>query len=207
MGAILLGLIMATAPMVALMGSDTAPADDPPDEGPGDDPGAGADAGNAAVSDDLQPATIAEDYRLELAPGVHVFADFVPEEDILTLSTGNWDLVVTSSADEAGATLRIERDEGATLLHFPGLPEVPLDDIVLEVAEPGGAPIAIFLADLIDQSEVLAPADPDAPDVPPSDPLAGPALAPTDPDAPDLPPNDPLLGPALAPTDPDAPDP
>jgi hypothetical protein len=82
-----------------------------------------------------------------------------------------------------------------------------VDDIYLNVAEPGQAPERIALRDALgpeEEEDVLAPSDPDAPDVLPADPSTDPPVAPTDPDAPDTPPDPSDPGDVLAPTDPDA---
>lgn len=133
----------------------------------------------------------------------------------VTLETWDAEIIVTDAADGSEATLSFRTDAGDRVtLVFPGLPEVPVDGIVVTGPSLDGAtreevPLSEILAaaqpvpdDCADDSDplaALAPVDPDAPDVLPVPSGSEPALAPSDADAPDVPPAEPSEGEALRP--------
>lgn len=213
-GAWILALLMAGAPLLAAAGGggdesdDPAEAPDPPqDEAAEADAEPSAQAPTGETEEDLRLPT---DFEFILGSGGdHDVDGFRPGTDTLTLTSGTWDFDLYDLGDEGnGAALRIAFGAESSLLRFPDLGSLPIDDLYLKVLEPGAEAQRIPLRDLLDPEteDVLAPTDPDAPDERPEPDLSGPPLSPADPDAPDALPPDESAGPVLSPTDPDAPE-
>jgi hypothetical protein len=209
-GAWILALFLTGAPLLALAGGGDADAPDRDDDGaPPQDDGRDEVQGVAGTEGDVPeedaPPT---DYEFVLwRGGAHDIAAFRPGTDTLTLTSETWDFdLYDVGNDGTGAALEIHFGETWSVLRFPGLAALPVDDVHLHVAPPGQEPQRIALRDALEPEEVLAPTDPDAPDVLPEDAADGSPIAPSDPDAPEAPPAD--AGPAdvLTPTDPDAPE-
>lgn len=211
-GAWILALLMSGAPLLALAGGGGEASDDE------DEPGEEKQDDSAGVDETL-PAPDPEppeedplptDFEFVLgAGGDHEIAGFRPTVDTLTLTSDTWDFDLYALDDEGeGAALEVALDHSRSVLRFPGLASLPLDDVYLNVAEPGGTPQRIALRDALYPAEedVLSPTDPDAPDRLLDNSSASPPIAPSDPDEPDVPPEDDGSGQALAPTDPDAPE-
>jgi hypothetical protein len=220
-GAWILALLMAGAPLIAMAGgTETEGVGDDAAEDPEDDiaversdelaeadpPHEPEEEPDAEGEDDVPPT----DYEFILGSGGdHTVEGFRPGIDTLTLTSDTWDFDLYDLGDDGtGPAVEIAMGEDRSVLKFPGLDTLPVDDVWLHVAEPGSEPQRIALRDALHPAEddVLAPADPDAPDDLPTDASDGPALAPADPDAPDDQRDQTGSGEALAPTDPDAPE-
>lgn len=207
-GAWIIALLMSGAPILALAGGADAEAED---KGDGEDDLAAEqqepDSSGDGAREEAEPPTDYE-FILELG-GNHGIEGFRPSTDTLTLTSDTWDFELYDLGDDGnGAGLEIVLGDERSILRFRGLAAVPVDDVYLHVSEPGEPPQLIALRDTLNpaEDEVLAPADPDAPDeLPPSTPEGSP-VAPSDPDTPDALPDAPWSGEPLAPTDPDAPE-
>lgn len=220
-GAWILALLMAGAPLLAMAGDTEAESIDEDEiEGPEDDlreersdqlaeadPMPEAKPEPEPEAEESVPPT---DYEFILGSGGdHAVVDFRPGTDTLTLTSDTWDFDLYDLGDDGtGPAAEIASGEERSILRFPGLDALPVDDIWLHVSEPGADPQRIALRDALhpEGDDVLAPADPDAPDDLPPDVSEGPALAPADPEAPDDRPESEGSGGVLAPTDPDAPE-
>jgi hypothetical protein len=217
-GALLLGLILASAPLMALIGGDGG-ADEPLEDTP-DDGGEGGQDRTDDLTDELpdeeseidevdgateleedEPEPLEDDeeevsdlpvdYEYFLGRGDHAIEDFAPGRDTLTISSRTWNFSISTfyTKDDVPA-LQMDHEGGTDILRFPGLMEVPLLDIFVAVPDPvSGAVEVVPLAKVIEPEE----AD-------------NPVLQPTDPDAQDTPPKEPSADPDLQPEDPDVPD-
>ena len=225
-GAALIGLILAGIPLMTLMGGEAAvDRDDDPGGDPGGDPSGDRD-GDAPASDsteDAHPVAPAQedpqqddplrgepipvDYEFIFRAGDQTVAGFRPGTDTLTLTSDTWDLRLAHiDGGDGGAVLEIERAGEVAALRFPGLAEVPVSDIYVNIAENGDAPVVLPLSEVVEPAPVLQPTAPDAPEDPPPEPIKGMPVAPADPDATDALPDPIDAGPPLLPTDPDAPE-
>lgn len=213
-GAWILAILMAGAPLLAAAGGggddsdDSAEAPDPPqDEATEVDPD---DPVPAEPGETELETRLPTDFEFILGSGGdHDVDGFRPGTDTLTLTSGTWDFDLYELADDGnGATLQIAAGAERSLLRFPDLQSLPIDDLYLRVLEPGAEAQRVPLRDVLhpETEDVLSPTDPDAPDQRPEPDLSGPPLSPADPDAPDALPPDEAAGPVLSPTDPDAPE-
>ncbi len=209
-GAWVVALLLAGAPFLAMMGGsgDDADAEEAEVAEPPETPVDTADPEETGALKDMAvgPPT---DYEYILhRPGEHVIEGFRPGVDTLTLTSDKWDFdLFDLGPDEEGARLRIDHGGDFSILRFPGLTALPLDDMLLKVTVPEDTPTVTALrAALVPDDLVLAPADPDAPDDLPDDPSPDSGLSPTDGDEDEDDPPDPAEGEPLLPTDPDAPE-
>jgi hypothetical protein len=208
-GAWILALVLTGAPLLALAGGGDMDARD------GDDDGAPPEDDASDVVQDLarpdeessEEGALPTDYEFVLGQGgAHDIAAFRPGTDTLTLTSETWDFdLYDLGEDGTGAALEIHLGETWSILRFPGLAALPVDDVDLHVTAPGQEPQRIALRDALepDEDDVLAPADPDAPDDLPANDADAPPIAPSEPDVPDAPPDDAGTADALAPTDPE----
>jgi hypothetical protein len=226
-GAWVLALLLAGVPLLAMGGGSEADGDDgddgarqsedgdagdtpDPSDGPAPEAEVTEDTGGEGTGDeDALPPT---DYEFLLGTGGdHRIDGFRPGTDTLTLTSDGWDFELYDLGDDGtGPAFEIARGEDRSVLRFPGLSGLPLDDVFLRVAEPGAEPVHVPLRDALlpdgEEDTVLAPTDPDAPDTLPDDAGDGDVLAPADPAEPEEPGEDDWSGAVLAPTHPDAPD-
>jgi hypothetical protein len=211
-GAWILALVLTGAPLLAFAGGGDADAQDGDDDGapPQDD---GLDEVQGVAGPDEDPPdeeALPTDYEFVLGRGgAHDIAAFRPGTDTLTLTSDTWDFDLYDLGDDGtGAALEIHLGETRSILRFPGLAVLPVDDVHLHVAAPGQEPQRIALRDALepDEGDVLDPADPDAPDDLPADAADASPIAPSDPDAPDAPPAHAGPEDVLMPTDPDTPE-
>ena len=211
-GAWILALVLTGAPLLAFAGGNDADARDGEDDSPPPQDDALDELPGVAGPVEVPPEeeALPTDYEFVLGRGgVHDIPAFRPGTDTLTLTSGTWDFDLYDMGDDGtGAALEIHLGETRSILRFPGLAALPVEDVNLHVAAPGQEPQRIALRDALepDEDDVLVPTDPDATDQLPPDAADAPPVAPADPEAPDVPPAD--AGPAdvLAPTDPDAPE-
>lgn len=217
-GAWILALLMAGAPLIALSGSGAEtdePEDDAVPETPEETPQTAAadEPASAEARDEPDgPPLPPTDYEFIVKiGGDHSVGGFRPGTDTLTLTLGDWEFDLHDlGTDQEGAGLRIDRFGETSVLRFPGLCELPRDDIYLHVSEPDEEPQRIALRDALYPEDIepppLAPTDPDAPDSPPEDPSSNTPLAPADAEAQDVLPDPLHTADFLSPTDPDAPE-
>jgi hypothetical protein len=216
-GAWLLALVVTGIPLFALFGSDAA-EDDPGD--PGSHPP--DETSQETITDEAAPRAVegrrAEgqlpptDYEFILdTGGDHAIDSFRTGTDTLTLTSGDWDFdIYDLGRDPEGAALRIDRITGKAIIRFPGLDELPKEDIHLKVAEPGEEFLRVALLDALCQDDAgvmpLLPTDPDATDAPPDDASLPTPLAPAAPEEKDVPPDPAEATAVLLPVAPDAPE-
>jgi hypothetical protein len=203
-GAWLLALLMAGAPLVAMAGGndwddDGADASDPAEVEVQDA------ADRDAAEEGAPPPT---DYEFILGSGGdHSVPGFRPGTDTLTLNSDTWDFDLFDLGVGGGsAALEILLGDARSVLRFPGLDALPVDDIFLYIAESGAEAEFVALSEALhpEDDDALQPTDPDAPDIPPDPPSFDPPLPPADPDAPEDALHAPDDAEPLAPTDPDA---
>jgi Ca2+-binding RTX toxin-like protein len=197
--------------------------DDAEEHGAGDGPepdpaGSGGDLLEDAFADEEAETPPAE-FSLHAGAGDALLDGFRPGVDSLSIDvTGQAEAFTVDVGSEDGAAI-LELFEGDAAdpglsVHFAGLSEVPLGDVVIEAIE-NGETLSMPLVDLLqaagetaapgaDAGSGLDPVDPDAPDAPgPAE--SGEGLDPVDPDVPDAPgPSDGAAG--LDPVDPEASD-
>lgn len=217
-GLVLIGVVAAMAPILALMGGGEGAAADEADDTPDatdDEVGQGDlldDLAEGSKTDhqivDRQPA----DYEYVLGAGDHAIEDFVAGEDTLILTSPTWDFeLAETEGPGSGAALEITFDEGISTIEFTRLENLPVDDVFIWILEEHADPILVPLSDALTEEidgpeQPLAPTDPEAPDDLPFPIDNAHPVTPGDPDAPDSTPGEPFAGSPLAPTDPDAPD-
>jgi hypothetical protein len=217
-GAWIVALFLAGAPLAAMALDETTERDgdetDPAGEDaltedrqdlvdPASDADSAADAGEGE-----EEAVAPTDFEFILGSGGdHLLEGFRPGTDTLTLTSDTWDFDLYGLNDkDTGAALEITLGEERAILRFPGLDAVPVDDVFLDVTEPGAEPERVALRDALlpEDDRVLAPTQPDAPDRLPEGASYWSPIAPADPDARDDVPEETARGEVLAPTDPDA---
>lgn len=156
-----------------------------------DDLGAEDEASTPDESSDV----LGDDYTVSLGSGETLFADFVAEEDHVTLSLndgGTGEFIVESlldeNGDEIGTSLSYATEEDETILAFLGYDELPVDDISVDIVDPETGESTLYALTELGDFGALEPNDPDIPDE------AGPegsdgdnVLAVNDPEIPDEP--------------------
>ncbi len=204
---LLLGLLpLASMPMLQAASGYLDSADDTAPDAPQTD--GAQDLLDDGPEEDAEAQAVGDLYELDATPGETVFDGFAPGEDIVEvdLSTLTDDLVFEETGAPEGAAVSFAvGDEAALTLRFPGLSEVPGDDIEMLLADADGGTFQMSLAELRLAAEAeFDPVDPDAPETAVEG-VAADGLDPVDPDLPDAPgPGD--VGPGLDPVDPDLPD-
>jgi len=135
---------MTGAPLLALAGGGVEADDDGgPADLPEDDPAEDTGDGTAPVAapDDPGEAPPPTDYEYVLGSGGdHGVDGFRPGTDTLTLTSETWDFELYDlGGDGDCAALEIVLGEMRSILRFPGLDMLPVDDVYLHVAEAGKA--------------------------------------------------------------------
>lgn len=135
------------------------------------------------------------------------FDDFAAGEDEVTLhltDDGSGDFVIEPLQDEDGETVGVSLSyldgDTETTLNFPGLVDVPAEDITIGITSQETGEETLYDLEDIGDFGAIDPDDPDAPAVPNGDGSDDPVAAPSDPDAPAVPsgqgdPDDPILTP------------
>ncbi|WP_417278735.1 calcium-binding protein [Celeribacter sp.] len=172
--------------------TDPLPEGDPVEGNPVDeDPIAEEDAAATDESDD----GLGDDYAVALGSGETLFADFVAEEDHVTLTLDDGDTgefvvepLLDENGDEIGTSLSYVTDEDETILSFLGYDSLPVGDISVEIVDPESGETTLYALDELGDFGAIDPNDPDIPDE------AGPdgsadddVLSVNDPDIPDEP--------------------
>ncbi|NIY79563.1 hypothetical protein HCZ23_08770 [Celeribacter sp. HF31] len=136
-----------------------------------------------------------DDYAVALGSGETLFADFVAEEDHVTLTLddgGMGEFVVEplldENGDEIGTSLSYITDEDETILSFLGHDALPVGDISVEITDSESGETTLYALSELGDFGAIEPNDPDIPDE------AGPdgspeddVLSVNDPDIPDEP--------------------
>lgn len=218
-GLVLIGMVAAMAPILALMGGGDGAATDDVDDAPDtsdDDVGAGDlldDLGEGSKTDHQIGGRQPADYEYVLGAGDHAIDDFITGEDTLILTSPTWDFeLAETEGPDGGVALEITFDRAISTIEFTRLETLPVDDVFIWILEGDADPVLVPLSDALTEvvdgpGQALMPTDPDAPDELPVPIDGANPVAPGDPNAPDSTPADPSARTPLAPTDPDAPDP
>ncbi len=203
---LLLGLLpFAAMPILETgFGGGNSPERDPDPDTPNGTEDTPLDEVASDAEDDFAGGT-----RHAVLPGAgaHAFPDFRPGEDsiLLDMTDVGDDLFFDTASLPDGARLSIAFDDDEVMtLDFPGLQDVPVEDIFLSVSDGSGDdPYQVSLGDAAEilGDGVLDPTDPDTPDAPGPDGEAD-VTDPVDPDTPDTPGPE-VDGPVIDPVDPD----
>ncbi len=182
-------------------------------DGGGDAHGGGPEAPDQALElpdwdDDTAPVWLGNGggthTDVTATSGVQVLDGFQPGTDTVSVHLETWDTEISElSGDTEGPALSFGETEDATVLKFPGLEELPSDDINLVVGNDEGPLVTVRLSDAIapddDGGEALLPLDPDADEYYGGADDDLPAVPPEDPETPDLFPDVPSDGNGLPP--------
>jgi serralysin len=163
------------------------------------------------VDDEVQDSASAQPVHHDaVSNGAEItFDDFAEGEDAITLhltNDGSGDFIVEPLQDADGETLGVSLSyldgDTETTLNFPGLIDVPAQDITIGITSQDTGEETLYNLEEIGDFGALDPDDPDAPAVPNGDEADDPVAALSDPDAPAVPsgqgdPDDPIVTPDM----------
>lgn len=133
----------------------------------GDDP---ADQEDIPVADESDDG-LGDDYAVAVGSGETLFADFVAEEDHVTLTLDGGDTgefvvepLLDENGDEIGTSLSYVTDEDETILSFLGYDTLPVGDISVEIIDPESGETTLYALSELGDFGAIEPNDPDVPD-------------------------------------------
>ena len=159
-GLVLVGMIAAMAPILALMGGGESAPDDDAEEAPDE---TGAEEGAGDLLDEPQIDTEPEhqtearqpaDYEYVLGAGNPSIEEFIPGEDTLILTSPTWDFeLAETEGPGGGAALAITFGEVTSTVEFPGLGSLPIDDVFIWILEADADPVLVPLSESLAEED------------------------------------------------------